>query len=198
MTQDRRDAAEEVDVDDRERADREEHGPWKAAENGDHEREDEDEDLRDQEDLHVDPEGREDVRERLLELLAVEERLLDVVPTGRVDDDDGDDQPDDDERSRRGRRRRSCRRRPSSSRRGSSSRGSRPVASYFRIGAPVRPSQRTLELLERAVRAHGVHRLVDAANERVALLEHQTEVLLGPLRGACRRPSPSAICTFVT
>ena len=51
--EDRRHAAEEVGVDDREQPHREEDGPGQAAQHGEHEREDEDERLRDQEDLHV-------------------------------------------------------------------------------------------------------------------------------------------------
>ena len=88
-------AAEEVDVDDRERPEREEHRSGQAAQNRDHEREHEDEDLGDQEDLHVRPERREDVREGLLELLAAEERLLDLVPAGRADDEDASDGDED-------------------------------------------------------------------------------------------------------
>ena len=82
-----RDTSEEIHVDHCERAQREEHRSREAPQNRDPEGEDEDEHLGDQEDLHVRPERREDVRERLLELVAIEERLLDLVPPGRADDE---------------------------------------------------------------------------------------------------------------
>ena len=93
--EDRRDASEEVDVDDGEGADREEDWAREAPEHGDREREDEDEDLCDPKDLHVRPERREDVRERLRELLPAEERLLEVVPACGPDDDEHDDGDED-------------------------------------------------------------------------------------------------------
>ena len=74
--EDRRDAAEEVGVDDRQRAQREEHRPRQAAQHREEEREDEDEHLRDAEDLHVQPERARDLRERRLELVPVEELAL--------------------------------------------------------------------------------------------------------------------------
>jgi hypothetical protein len=93
--EDRRNRAEEVDVDDGEGAEREEDRPGKAPQDGEPQGEDEDERLGDEEDLNVRSERRQDPRERLLELVPVEERLLDVVPAGRVDDDEGND-PDED------------------------------------------------------------------------------------------------------
>ena len=56
--EDRRDAAEQVGVDDRERAQREEHRPRQAAQHREEQREDEDERLRDAEDLDVELERR--------------------------------------------------------------------------------------------------------------------------------------------
>ena len=53
-----------------------------------HEREHEDEDLGDQEDPTLSRNAVRDVRERLAEDRRIEERLLDVVPAGRVDDCD--------------------------------------------------------------------------------------------------------------
>ena len=57
---------------------------------------DEDEHLGREEQLHVRPELLEDVREGLLELRPVEEGLLDLVPAGRVDDDEHEHAEDDD------------------------------------------------------------------------------------------------------
>ena len=58
--EDRRHAAEEVGVGDREHADREEDGAGEAAQDGERERGDEDDRLRDAEDLHVQQEGAGD------------------------------------------------------------------------------------------------------------------------------------------
>ena len=54
------------------------------------EREDEDDGLGDEEDLHVQEKRSCDLRERLLEEVAVEESLLDVRPTGGIDHDQRD------------------------------------------------------------------------------------------------------------
>ena len=95
--EDRRDSAKEVGVDRGERPHGEEHGARKPAEDRDDECEDEDEDLRDEEDLHVHEEGSRDVRERLPEEVAVEEGLLDVGPARGVHDEQ-----DEQARQRRG------------------------------------------------------------------------------------------------
>src|SRR3954464_10096284 len=94
--EDRRHAAEEVGVDDREHAQREEHRPGQRAEDGEQQREDEDEDLRDQEDLAVEPEGVRDLRERVAKGAPVEERPPDFRPPGRVRDGDADEDDEDD------------------------------------------------------------------------------------------------------
>ncbi len=95
--EDRRHAAEEVGVGDRERADREEDRPGQAAQDGEQQREDEDEDLGDHEDLHVQEEGARDDRERLAVLVPVEERRLDLGPVRSVCDP-VDERGEEDER----------------------------------------------------------------------------------------------------
>ena len=96
--QDRGNAAEDVGVDDRQQAQREEDGAGKAADHGQPESREEDHDLRDAEDLHVREEGGRDAGQRLPEDLPVEERLLDLVPAGRRDDGDDEDGEEDDRR----------------------------------------------------------------------------------------------------
>ena len=88
--QDRRDAAEQVRIDDRHQPEREKHRPREAAKNRDPQREDQDHRLADHEQLHVDPEMARDVREPDLDLVPVEERRLELGPARRVDHDQGD------------------------------------------------------------------------------------------------------------
>ena len=73
-------AAEEVDVDDRQRADREERRAGKAAEDRHQERRDEDDGLDDEEDLHVDQEGARDLLEGVAVVPPVQEVRLELVP----------------------------------------------------------------------------------------------------------------------
>ena len=65
------------------------------AEHRDEERGGEDEDLRDAEELHVQPEGVEDLREAVLVDAPVEEVRLERAPAGRARDDDDDDGDED-------------------------------------------------------------------------------------------------------
>src|SRR5262249_42522548 len=99
--EDRRHPAEEVGVDDRHRAQREEDGPGEAADHREEKGEDEDERLRDAEDLHVEQERVGDLAERRPERAPVEEGLLALGPAGRL----GDDAPGDDEEDDRAERR---------------------------------------------------------------------------------------------
>ena len=92
---------EQVDVERREQPHREEDRAGQAPQDGQDEPEDEDEDLGDQEQPDVDPERRDEVGKGVPEDLGVEERLLDRVPSGRVDDDP-DEAREDDDRARRG------------------------------------------------------------------------------------------------
>ena len=89
--EDRRDAAKEVGVRDRERPDREEHRPRQRAEHGEEERRRQDQRLGDAEQLHVQPEGVQDLREAVLVDAPVEEVRLERAPAGRARDDDDDD-----------------------------------------------------------------------------------------------------------
>ena len=94
--EDRREPAEDVRVDDHERANREEHRSGQAAQHRQEKREDEDEDLGDAEDLHVQQERAGDLRERRLELRPAEERLPHLGPARGVRDDVPDDREEDD------------------------------------------------------------------------------------------------------
>ena len=101
--EDRRHAAEQVCVRDREQPEGEEDGAGEAAQHGEEEREREDEDLRDAKDLHVQLERACDLRKRCLELVPVEERLAHFVPAGRMRDRDSEQHEDDDGREQRDR-----------------------------------------------------------------------------------------------
>ena len=68
-------------------AQREEHRPGQAAHHRQHEREDEDQDLGEQEQLDVLPEGAHELGQDCPEDLGVEERPLDLRPARRGDDD---------------------------------------------------------------------------------------------------------------
>ena len=78
--EDRRDAAEEVGVDDRERAEREEHRPGQAAEHGENSAAGRMIGSAMQEELHVEPERVEDLREAVLVDAPVEEVRLELAP----------------------------------------------------------------------------------------------------------------------
>ena len=84
-------AAEDVDVDDGEAPDRREDGTLQAAQDGQDEPEDEHEDLGQQEEHDVPPEGGDDLGGRSGRHLGVEEGLLDARPGRQVDDDVADD-----------------------------------------------------------------------------------------------------------
>jgi hypothetical protein len=99
--EDRRDAPEEVGVEHRQRAEREQHRARQAPQHGDPQRHDEDQGLGGQEDADVDEKLPCDLRERLAEDLAVEERAAHIVPARRVDDREGDE-PEDDDGAREG------------------------------------------------------------------------------------------------
>ena len=73
--EDQRRPAEEVGVDDHQGAERLRPAPWETADNGDGEREDEHERLRDHHQLQVDLESRPHVGERDPEVVRREERL---------------------------------------------------------------------------------------------------------------------------
>ena len=99
--EDRRHAAEEVGVGDRERPDREEDRAGEAAQDREGERREEDDRLRDHEDLHVQEERAGDARERALVDVPVEEGRLDLGPVRCVRDRVDDDSEDDDRRDER-------------------------------------------------------------------------------------------------
>ena len=130
--------AEEVDVDDRERADREEDGAGEAAEDRQEQRRHEDDRLDDEEDLHVDEERARDLRERVAVVAPVEEVRLERVPAGRLRDDD-DDRAEDDDRREDGDRDRPRLARAAGGRAAEDPGAPVPVqACYFRSGAPAR------------------------------------------------------------
>src|SRR5262249_25718984 len=95
--------AEEVGVDDRERAQREKDRTREATQYRDEECKGEDEALRDQKDLDVETEGPRDSPERRLELGPVEEAAADRGPAGCVGDDHSHDDEEDDRREKRDR-----------------------------------------------------------------------------------------------
>src|SRR5439155_20010078 len=127
--EDRRHAAEEVGIHDRERPQREEHRPGQAADHREQQSEREDEDLRDAEDLHVELERTRDLGERGAELAPVEERAPHLGPARSVRDGDGE-QHEEDHRARERDRdaARPARTEPEDL---------RAAVYYFRTGAPV-------------------------------------------------------------
>src|SRR5689334_4644014 len=82
--EDRRDAAKEIGVDDRECAERKEDRPGKAAKHREEQREHEDQHLGDAEDLHVEQECARNLGERGLELGPAEELPVNLGPTRGV------------------------------------------------------------------------------------------------------------------
>ena len=76
-------------------------GPGQAAQHGEQQRRREDERLRDQEQLDVDPERVRDLGERLAVQLPVEEVRLELVPPGRARDRE-DHEADEDDRGEDG------------------------------------------------------------------------------------------------
>src|SRR5439155_7251189 len=127
--EDRRHAAEEVRVDDRERPQREEHRPRQAADHGEEQREGEDEHLRDAEDLHVQLERARDLGERGAELTPVEECAPHLRPARSMCDRNHDQDEEDDRAHERDRdAARAARTEPEEL---------RAAVCYFRTGAPV-------------------------------------------------------------
>ena len=106
-------------------------GPGQAAQHREEEREDEDEDLRDAEDLDVQPERARDLRERRLELVPVEELPLHLGPARGVRDRHDDDRREDDGAQERDGDA------PAAVAAGAQSVEQARAPRYFKIGAPV-------------------------------------------------------------